>query len=209
MHFEPATLQIDALRDPPIGFGSGNLELSTGQHLSTAGGGVERVEYDQATVIHPAIRVAESMHERGFEGQTRRVRAQADLSRVRQALAAAQVIVEEQAEADLPERPKACGVRQDEAQRPDDMRRDVQQSFTLGQCFTHEAEFQVLEISKATVDQLGAGRGGEAGEIALLDQQNSQATTGGFTADASPIDATAHDKQVDRYPLPHLTCPAT
>src|SRR6185437_7729741 len=117
--------------------------------------------------------------------------------RGRQALAAAQVIVEEQAEADLPERPKARGVRQDKAQRPDDVRRNVQQSFTLGQRFTHEAEFQVLEISKATVDQLGAGRGGEAREIALLDQQSSQAAPGGFTADASPVDAAAHDKQVD------------
>src|SRR6185437_14927604 len=57
--------------------------------------------------FHPAVRVAESMHELGFEGQTRRIRTQADLSRGRQALAAAQVIVEEQAEADLPERPKA------------------------------------------------------------------------------------------------------
>src|SRR6185312_16175785 len=102
MHFEPAAIEIDALRIPPIELRAGTLQLSTGQHLGAAGCRVERVQYDQAAVIHPAVRVAESIHEVGFEGQTRRIRDQADLSRGRQALATAQVIVKEEPEADLP-----------------------------------------------------------------------------------------------------------
>jgi hypothetical protein len=48
-------------------------------------------------------------------------------------------------------------VRQDEAQRPDDMGRRPQQHFAFRQRFAHQAKFAVLKIAQPAVDQLGGG----------------------------------------------------
>jgi hypothetical protein len=58
---------------------------------------------------------------------------QVDRSRAGQDLAAAEMVVEEQAEADHPARPQAAVVGQHEAQRPDEMRRGAQQHLALDQ----------------------------------------------------------------------------
>ena len=59
----------------------------------------------------------------------------------------------------------------DEAQRPHDVRRGLEQYLAFLQCFAHQAEFVVLEIAQAAVDQLGTGRGGVAREVVLFAQQ--------------------------------------
>ena len=47
-------------------------------------------------------------------------------------------------------------VRQDEPQRPHDVRRDAQQHLALHQRLAHQPELEVLEVAQAAVDQLGA-----------------------------------------------------
>ena len=132
-------------------------------------------------------------------GTQRAVTAAADAhaARCAQRAAAAEIIVEEQAEADLPARPQAGHVRQDELHRPDDVRGDAQQALALDQRFAHQAELEEFEIAQAAVDQLGAGGRSGGGEIRLLDQRDFQPAARGVARDAGAVDAAAHDEKID------------
>ena len=59
-------------------------------------------------------------------------------------------------------------VRQNEAQRPHDMGRDAPQGLAFGQRLAHQAEFAILKVAQAAMNELGGGRGGAAREVALL-----------------------------------------
>jgi len=52
-----------------------------------------------------------------------------------------------------------------------------------------QAELVIFEIAQPAMDQLGAGRGGRAGKIGLLDQQHAEAATGRVAGDADAVDA--------------------
>jgi hypothetical protein len=47
------------------------------------------------------------------------------------------------------------------------------------------------------MDQLGRGRGRGAGQVALFQQQDRQASTGGIPRDAAPVDPAADDPEVE------------
>ena len=51
------------------------------------------------------------------------------------------------------------------------------------------------------MDQLGAGRGGRAGEIGLLGQQHAEAATGRIAGDADAVDAAADHQKIERAAL--------
>ena len=110
---------------------------------------------------------------------------------------AAEVVVEEQPEADLPARPQPRHVRQDELHRPDEVRGDAQQALALDQRFAHQAELEELEVAQPAVDQLGARGGGAGREIRLLDQRDFHAPPGGVARNACAVDAAAHDEKID------------
>lgn len=48
-------------------------------------------------------------------------------------------------------------LRQDELQRPDDVRRDRQQPLAFDQRLAHQPELAIFEIAQSAMDQLGAG----------------------------------------------------
>jgi len=116
------------------------------------------------------------------------------------------MVVEEQTEAHEPGRPEPRAVRQDEAQRPDEMRRRTQQHLALDQRLADQAEGAVLEIAQAAVDQFGRGRGSRRGEIPLLDQEHGEAPAGGITCDGAAVDPAAHDREIER-PRAHFRSP--
>src|SRR3546814_12151749 len=87
------------------------------------------------------------------------------------------MVVEEQPEPQQPARPQPVAIRQDEAQRMDDVRRDAPQDFALFQRLAHKAEFIMLQIAQPPVDQLGRGRSRTPGQIARLDQPDSRPPT--------------------------------
>ena len=93
-------------------------------------------------------------------------------------------------------RAHALHMRQDEAQRPDDVRRLREQHLALGERLAHEAELVVLEIAQAAVDQLRAVRGRGTGEVAHLSEQHLEAAAGGVGGDAGAVDAAADDRQI-------------
>ena len=131
-------------------------------------------------------------------GRAGRVGAQVEAAGRRQDAAAAQMVVEEETEADQRPGAEAGMVRQHEAQRPGDVRRHPQQHLALGQRRAHQPELAVLEVAQAAMDQLGRGRGGGAGEVALFDEQHGEAAPGGVAGNAAPVDAAADDGKVER-----------
>ena len=59
-------------------------------------------------------------------------------------------------------------VRQHEAHRPDDVRRDPPQNLALDQRLANQPEFVIFEITQAAVNELGRPRRGAAGQIIHL-----------------------------------------
>ena len=108
------------------------------------------------------------------------------------------MVVEEQAEPDEPGRPHVRHVRQDEAHRPDDVRRRPQQHLALDQRLADQPELVIFEVAQAAMDQLAAARRGALGEVVLLAQQHLEAAAGGVAGDAGAVDAAADDDEVER-----------
>jgi hypothetical protein len=90
-------------------------------------------------------------------------------------------------------------VRQHEFQRPDDMRREAQHHFALGQGLGHQAELVVLEVAQSAMDQLGARRRCRRGEIVLLGEQHLEPAAGGVARDARAVDAAADGGDVVEF----------
>src|SRR5258705_421487 len=67
---------------------------------------------------------------------------------------------------------------------------------SAGERLGDEPEFEVLQVAKAAVDELGRGRRGRRGEIVLLDQQHFQAPAGGIARDTRAVDAAADDQEI-------------
>jgi len=61
-------------------------------------------------------------------------------------------------------------VRQDEAHRPNDVRRGLEQNLALDQRLAHQAKLAELEIAQAPVNELAGGGGRGAREVAALHQ---------------------------------------
>ena len=155
--------------------------LSTTRRASST----QQSEYSKAVV-----------NDAGLERFARRVRRQIQHARAGQALPAAQVVVHEQSDTQHPGRPQALLVRQHEAHRPDDVRRNPPQHLALGQRLPHQPEIEVLEVAQPAVDQLGRARRGAGREIAHLAQKYGMASAGGVTRQSAAVDAAADDRQV-------------
>ena len=83
-------------------------------------------------------------------------------ARAGQHVPARQVVVEEEPEADHPDRSHAGVVGHHETQRPQDVGRAFEQYLALGQRLAHQQELAVLEVAQAAMDELGGRRGGVA-----------------------------------------------
>jgi hypothetical protein len=133
----------------------------------------------------------------GLERPADGIAPEIDSARARQQLAPAQMVVEEEAEPHEPGRTQGRLMRQHEGKRADDMRGVAKQHLALDQRLAHQAEFVIFEIAQSAVDQLGAGRGGSARQVVLLDQQDAEAAADGIACDTGTVDATADDQEID------------
>ena len=125
-----------------------------------------------------------------------RIAAHVERARRGQQLAAADMVVEEQAEPDQPGRTQALGVGQHEAHRPDDVRRIAPQHLALHQRFTHQPELVIFQIAQSAVDQLGGKRRGAAGKVVHLGEKNRIAPPDSVAGNAAAVDAAADDEDV-------------
>src|SRR6266404_4628865 len=158
---------------------------------------IDGIQRYQPRIIDPAVRIFETDLEPGLEpGGIGRL-GEVHPSGGRQALAAAQVIVEKQPQADHPGRPQRPFVGQDEAQRPDDVWRRRKKNLALAQRLANQTKFVVLEIAQAAMDELGAGRGRSTCQITALDQRDGEAPPRGIAGNPDTIDAAADDQEVD------------
>ena len=117
-----------------------------------------QIQDDQARIIDPAVGVHEALADRRRKRCAIGRRTQIHALRSGQRRAQVEIVVEHQPESDHPCRSQVRHMRQHEAQRPRDMRRDPQQRFALVQRIAHETNIAVLEIAQAAVNQLAAGR---------------------------------------------------
>ena len=166
------------------------------QDCGAARRGVDGIEHHQARILHPAVRIDEAARVERLERRARRVAAQVDAARSRQHLAPRQMVVQEQAGTDHPDRAHAGVMRHHEAQRPHDVRRIAQQHLALGERLADQGELVVLQIAQPAMDQLGGRRRGVRGEVVLLAQHDAATAPGEITRDAGTVDAAAHDEHV-------------
>ena len=72
----------------------------------------------------------------------------------------------------------------DERQRLDEVRRQLDHELALEQRLADEAEVEVLQVAQAAVDELGGAARGARGEVGLLDERDAVAARGGVERDA-------------------------
>ena len=103
-----------------------------------------------------------------------------------------------QADAPFPRRhPRLVVERDDEAQRPNEVRRVLQQAPPLVQRLIDEPEIAMLEIAQTAMDQLRRFTAGAGSEVALVDQGDAKAAQDGVERHAGAGDAAAQDEQVE------------
>ena len=121
--------------------------------------GIHGVEDHQPGIVNPAIGIDKALGEQRLQRHAGRMVAQVNRGRCRQDLAPRQVIVEEQAQPDHPDRAQRTGggiVRHHEAQWPHDVGRTPEQYLALGQRLANQGEFVILQIAQTAMDELGA-----------------------------------------------------
>ena len=178
-----------------------------GGDLGAAVGGVAGVENDEAGIVDPAVGILEGAGVVRLEGPAGRVAAEVEAAGRRQDVAAAEVVVKEEAEPDDRPRPQAAVVGEDEPQRPDDVGGRGKQHLALVQRLADQAELVELEVAQAAVDELGRGRGGGAGKVAHLGEEDAEAAALRVAGDAAPVHAAADHREIVRPRGPHRPSP--
>ena len=148
---------------------------------------IDGVERHQPRIVDPQVRIFERMGQPVFERGARFVLAQAHAGGAGQGAAPADRIVEKQPGAQHPARALAVLMRQDEAHRPDDVRRDGPKLLALLQGLAHQRELVIFEIAQPAMDQLGRGRAGAAGEVARFEQQDFRAAPRRIAGDPGTV----------------------
>ncbi|MNL35345.1 hypothetical protein D3C87_1573730 [compost metagenome] len=100
-------------------------------------------------------------------------------------------------------------VGQNEAHRPDDVRCQRPEHFTLHQRFAHQAKLIMFEIAQAAVDELGRSRRRAGGKVVHLGKRNRVSPTDRITRDAASVDAVADNEDVEDCLLCHCFSPPT
>ena len=154
------------------------------------------VEDDQARVVYARIGVDKAAVERVLQARAPFAGGELDAEGRRQALAAAEMVIQKESRAYHPRRSQMWLVRQHELQRCDDMRRGAKKYFALGKRLGHEPEFVVLEIPQTAVDQLGAPRRRMRGKVVFFDQQCCEAASRRIARNTRAVDAATDNGEI-------------
>src|SRR6516164_1505005 len=88
-------------------------------------------------------------------------------------------------------------VRQHEAKRADDVRRDAPEDFALDQGLADQAKLEIFEIAQSAVHEFGRKRRRPARQIVHFTKENRIAAPGRIACDAAAIDAAPDDQEVE------------
>ena len=97
-------------------------------------------------------------------------------------------------------------VRQDKSQRTNDVRRDLPENFPLDQRLADQPELVIFQIAQPAMDELGRPGRRPAGQIVHFTEENGIAASGSIARDATAVNATANNCEVENLtqePLPH------
>ena len=184
--------------DPGAVFGFEGGAAGAGADRGAMFVGVEGVEDDEAGVVDPGVGVFEGSADAGLEGCAFEASPEVDAAGAGEGSAAADVVVDEEADADEPGGAAARALGEDEAHGPGDVGGDAQEDGALFEGFADEAELAVFEVSEAAVDELAGGGGGTAGKVVLFDEDGVEASAGGVAGDAGTVDAATDDEEIGR-----------
>ena len=88
-------------------------------------------------------------------------------------------------------------MRQHKLQWLDQMRRNAEQHFTLGQRFANEAEFVVFKVAQPAVNELGRPLRRVRRKIVFFNEQHRQASTNRVTRDTGAVDTAADNENIN------------
>lgn len=109
---------------------------------------------------------------------------------------ATKMIIKKKSKADHPCRTQPFDMGQNKAQRPDDVRGGTQKNFAFDQRFADKAEFIMLKIAQATMDQLRACRRRRTGKVIFFTQIDLKPPARCVARNAGTIDAAADNGDV-------------
>ncbi len=161
-------------------------------------GGVARVQHHKASIVDQPSEYFERFGEEALQRCACGIARHVERLRRRQKLAAAYVIVKKEAEADQPGRPRPP-LWKGSTKRIGQMTCGAiaQRTSRLHQGFAHQAEFIMLEIAQAAMDELGRAGGCSGGEIAHLRKRDGISTASRITRDAASVDAPPMTEDVE------------
>ncbi len=189
---------------PQAAVGAGGDHFGARHDDGAAVGRIARVEDDEARVVDRAVRIFEGLAVVLAERCAGGIGPEVERAGGGQKLAAAEIVVGEQAEAQHPGRPQALVVGQNEPQRADDVRRHRHQHFALDQRLAHQAEFVMLEIAQAAVDELGGPGRGSGREVGLFGERDAVAAADHVARDAASVDAAADHQNIEGAVFIHV-----
>ena len=131
--------------------------LCAGANVRAAFLCIHAIERDHPRILDPAIGIFKPLGQPFLQHLGMGVIAQIDRACTRQQFAAAQIVIEIQPQPQHPFGPQTLVMWKHKTQRPDDMRRNVEQALSLDQALAHQPEFVMLQIAKAAMHQLGTG----------------------------------------------------
>src|SRR6185312_10449125 len=115
----------------------------------------------------------------------------------RQQLAAAEMVVKEEAEPQHPGRTQAGMVGQNETQGADNVRRDLPEDLALDQRLAHQPKLVIFEIAQATMHQLGRPGRRPARQVIHFTKENRVTPARRIARDAAAVDAASDDGEIE------------
>ncbi len=183
-------------RQPPEIVPVGADAARAGADVGAPLGRIERIGDHQPRIVHHAV----GIFERGTERPLQRVadRMMGDVNRQgrRQIHPRRQPVVQQQPGPQQPGR-ALVGMRGDHEPRgAHQMRRDPQPDVTLGQLTADAQQAAALQHREIAMDQPRGRRRRAAAEVALFEQDDPQAATGGIARHADAVETAADDRKV-------------
>src|SRR5262249_15880394 len=145
---------VGEARAPGIAVALRGKTFGTREYGGAARARVHRVDDDEPRIVDAAVGIDEAVAELRLQSRPVGRSVQAHGLGPWQARTPRQMVVKKEAAADHPARAQLRHMRHDEARRPHQMARDIEQHLALGERLGHEAKLEALEIAQSAVDQL-------------------------------------------------------
>ena len=115
-------------------------------------------------------------------------------------------VVEVQPHADESIRARTAEGRDDDRQRPDEVRGERDEQLALDERFAHETQLELAQVAQAAVDELARAARCAAGVVVALEQCDAVAARSGIEGDAGAGDPAADHHHIEALGGERLEC---